>query len=118
MGAAMLLKSIDDPRSNLDRARRRELLDYAKSNNMGMYASTKSQSDEKQDNQKGDSIKKNQEQSEKGVKESEKNVNEKASEESGQTSVGSQSENKDLKGWVFLAVLVIILLIYFIKKTG
>lgn len=32
----MLLKSIDDPRSNLDRARRRELLDYAKSNGVDL----------------------------------------------------------------------------------
>jgi len=66
-------------------------MDYAKSNDKGMYASTQPRKQEQTD--------------------------EKASEgKQGQTTAESKSENNRLKGWTFLAVLMIASLFYFIRK--
>jgi micrococcal nuclease len=60
-------------------------MDYAKSNDKGMYASTKP-------------------------------GEEKANEKEDPGTSGSESEEKGLRGWTFLAVLLISLLFYFIRK--
>lgn len=104
-------------------------MDYAKTNHTGIYSSTKSRKEENQHNQPDDNSQSNQEQTEKDDikvdKESEEKLEEKQEEYSdekasegkpGQTSEESKSESKGLKGWSFLAVLLIALLFFFISK--
>ncbi|MEH7885002.1 thermonuclease family protein [Bacillus sp. JJ1609] len=92
-------------------------MDYAKSNHKGLYASSKPRKEENQYDQPDDQTMKNPEQSEKEAKKTEEKGDEKEGKgKSVQTSEGSESEEKGLRGWGFLAVLMIALLFYFIRK--
>lgn len=89
-----------------------EAMDYAKSNHKGMYASTKPRKQEKTEDIKV--VKKDEEKLE---EKKEEQTDEKASEgKPAQTTEESKSESNGLKGWTFLALLMIALTFYFIRK--